>query len=215
MRYQAVIFDLWDTLVDWPAAEWEGLKATIAKRMGIDTARFDQLWEETYWKRQTSPIRNAFEAMGAGEESLQELLDLRYDFARAGLVPRPGALETLGELRKRGFRLGLISVCSEEVPLVWEETQFAGLFDSTVFSATCGLRKPDPEIYLLACGELGVQPPEALFVGDGANDELAGAQRVGMRAVLIHHPGREPHWPEARDWAGQRITSVPEVLELV
>jgi putative hydrolase of the HAD superfamily len=215
MRYQAVIFDLWDTLVDWPAAEWEVVKATLANRMGVEPDRFDQLWEQTYWNRQTSPIRNAFEAMGAAEDSLQELLDLRYDFARAGLVPRPGALETLDELRKRGFRLGLISVCSEDVPLVWEETEFAGLFDSTVFSATCGLRKPDPEIYLLACGELGVQPSEALFVGDGANDELAGALRVGMRAVLIHHAGRNPHWPEVRDWAGPRITSIPEVLELV
>jgi hypothetical protein len=36
-----------------------------------------------------------------------------------------------------------------------------------------------------------------------------------MRAVLIHREGREPHWPEVRDWSGPRITSVPAVLELV
>ena len=215
MRIRAVIFDLWDTLVDWPAAEWMELRRRLADRMGLDSDRFETLWEETYWQRQTSPIRTVFEAMGADEDSVEELVRLRSAFTRAGLRPRPGAIETLRDIRRRGFRLGLISVCSEEVPLLWPETEFADLFDSAVFSATCGLRKPDPEIYLLACRELGVEPQEALFVGDGANDELAGAERVGMRAVLIHRAGRDPHWPELRNWPGPRITSVPETLELL
>jgi putative hydrolase of the HAD superfamily len=214
-QLRAVIFDLWDTIVDWPDEDWQVLKGRLADRMGLEHDHFDSLWEKTYWKRQTSPIRTMFEAIGADGEHLEELIELRTAFTRAGLRPRPGAVETLCTLRERGFRLGLISVCSEEVPLLWAETDFAGLFDSTVFSATCGLRKPDPEIYLLACRELEVEPHEALFVGDGANDELAGAERVGMRAVLIHRAGREPHWPELRDWPGLRITSIPEVLELV
>jgi FMN phosphatase YigB (HAD superfamily) len=54
-----------------------------------------------------------------------------------------------------------------------------------------------------------------MFVGDGANDELAGAERVGMRAVLILRAGQdEPYWQEARGWQ-PRITSIPEVLDLV
>ena len=212
---RAVIFDLWDTLVDWPAEDWQLIKGKLADRMGIDPEPFDDLWNATYWRRQTSPIRTAFEAMGAEPEAVEELVALRAAFTRAGLRPRTGAVATLRTLRERGFRLGLISVCSEEVPLLWEETEFAGLFDSTVFSATCGLRKPDAEIYLLACKELEIEPHEALFVGDGANDELAGAERVGMRAVLIHRPGRQPHWPELRDWPGLRITAIPEVLELL
>jgi putative hydrolase of the HAD superfamily len=106
-------------------------------------------------------------------------------------------------------------VCSEEVAELWEETPFAGLFDSTVFSCSVGLRKPDPAIYRLALGELGVEPGEALFVGDGANDELAGAERVGMRAALILRPEQnEPYWEEARGWQ-PRIHKIREVLELV
>ena len=69
--------------------------------------------------------------------------------------------------------------------------------------------KPDPRIYLRACDELGVEPGECLYVGDGANDELAGAQRVGMRPVLIHRPEEKPQWD------GPRITSIPDVLDLV
>jgi FMN phosphatase YigB (HAD superfamily) len=60
-----------------------------------------------------------------------------------------------------------------------------------------------------------VDPNECVFVGDGANDELAGARRVGMRAVCVLPPGRdEPLWAEARGWT-PTITSLEDVLQLV
>jgi putative hydrolase of the HAD superfamily len=149
------------------------------------------------------------------EHLVEEIAAMRLDSNRRWLVPRPGAVETLKELRRRGQLLGMISVCTEEVALLWDESPFTGLFDSAVFSCSVGLKKPDPAIYLLACEQLGVEPHEALFVGDGANDELAGARRVGMQAVLIHRPGEEPFWQEVRDWDGPRITSIPGVLDLV
>jgi putative hydrolase of the HAD superfamily len=119
------------------------------------------------------------------------------------------------ELRRREIGTGLITVCSEDVVDVWPETPFCGLFDAEVFSCSCGLSKPDPRIYGLALEKLGVEPSDALFVGDGANDELAGAERVGMRAVLIHRREEEPAWPEVRDWPGATITRIPEVLDFV
>jgi FMN phosphatase YigB (HAD superfamily) len=56
-----------------------------------------------------------------------------------------------------------------------------------------------------------VEAEEAVFVGDGANDELAGAERVGMTAVGVDSPGGE--LPD--DWDGPRIRGLPELLELV
>jgi len=212
---RAVIFDLWDTLVDYPAEGAAELERTWAERLGDDPATFSERWRGERRNRDTGPLADSFRAVGVADTLVEEFVGMRHDFTRRVLVPRPGAVETLRELRRRGFLLGLISICSEEVALLWEETAFAGLFDTTVFSATCRLRKPDPEIYLLACRELGVEPGECLFVGDGANDELAGAERVGMRAALIHRRGEEPLWEEARSFPGPRLTSVPEVLELV
>ena len=95
------------------------------------------------------------------------------------------------------------------MPSLWSETAFHGLFDAEIFSCSVGLRKPDPRIYHLACGQLGVAPEDALFVGDGDNDELAGAERVGMTAVLLERPEFE------RNWSGLRIRSLPELLPLV
>jgi putative hydrolase of the HAD superfamily len=108
----------------------------------------------------------------------------------------------------------LITVCSEEVPAAWPESELAGLFDAETFSSACGLVKPDAEIYLTTLRSLGVEPAAALFVGDGANDELGGAERVGMTPVLFVPPGREPPWPEVRDWTGLRISALQEVVDL-
>jgi putative hydrolase of the HAD superfamily len=212
---RAVIFDLWDTLVFYDVEHSRATERRIAERLGVDPDRFHRIWRESRSERDGGSLADSFRSVGATNESLPELLDLRRDAFREVAVPREGALETLRELRERGFRLGMISVCSDEVAELWEETPFAGLFDSTVFSCSVGLRKPDPAIYRLALDELDVEPADVMFVGDGANDELAGAERVGMRAVLILRPEQdEPHWEEARGWQ-PRITSIPEVLDLV
>jgi putative hydrolase of the HAD superfamily len=52
-----------------------------------------------------------------------------------------------------------------------------------VFSFAVGVVKPDPRIYLNAIEQLGVKPEDALYIGDGGDDELAGAQRAGLRAA--------------------------------
>jgi putative hydrolase of the HAD superfamily len=212
---RAVVFDLWDTLVDFDVEGSLAVQVEMAERLGRDPEKFRLEWNETRAARETGPLATALAGFGVDEMLIRELVELRTEATRRWLVPREGALETLRELGERGIARGLISVCSEEVATLWEESPFSGLFEATVFSCSVGLAKPDPRIYLLACEQLEVEPAEALFVGDGANDELAGAERVGMRAVLIHRPGKEPYWPGALDWPGARVTSIPQVLELL
>jgi len=212
---RAVVFDLWDTLVDFDVEGSIAVQTAMAKRFGRDPEEFRRAWNDTRATRETGPLAPSLAAFGADEALVRELVELRTAAARRWLVPREGVIETLRELGARGLARGLISVCSEEVAVLWDESPFRGLFEATVFSCSVGLAKPDPRIYLLACEQLGVEPAEALFVGDGANDELAGAERVGMRGVLIHRPGKAPYWPGALDWPGARVTSIPEVLELI
>jgi putative hydrolase of the HAD superfamily len=210
-----VIFDLWDTIVDFDAEGNSAFHGEVARRLGRDPEELVALWNEGRSTRDTGPFRDYLATLGIGAEDMDDVVSLRTAATRTMLVPRPGAVETIEELRRRGLSVGLISVCSDDVVELWPETPFADLFGATVFSCSVRLRKPDPRIYRLALDELGVDAGEAVFVGDGANDELAGAARVGMRAILIHRPGEDPLWPEARAWRGPRITSVPDLLLLL
>jgi putative hydrolase of the HAD superfamily len=57
------------------------------------------------------------------------------------------------------------------------------LFDETVISGDVGMHKPNPDIYLLACERLGIEPTDAVFVDD-LRENCEGAEAVGMAAIL-------------------------------
>ena len=187
-RIRAVIFDLWETLIDWDEAAAAHMVDRIDELAGPG---FRERWYRSP-NRYIAPVRTVLAEVGVPDEVMDDVCEIRLDYVRHCLVPREGTVETL-----------------------WPESLFAGLFDAEVFSSRLGISKPDPRIYLHCCELLGVQPAEAVFVGDGANDELGGAERVGMKAILIHRPGEDPPWEEARSFTGPRITSIPQVLELV
>jgi len=208
---RAVIFDLWETLIDWDEAAARRMAERIDELAGTG---FRERWYASP-NRYTAPVRDVLREVGVPPDVLEDVCSIRLDYVRTCLVPRPGAVETLRALREQGYSTGLITVCSEDVEVLWPDSEFAGLFDAEVFSSSYGLSKPDPRIYLHCCELLGVEPRDAVFVGDGANDELDGARRVGMDAILIHRAGQDPLWAEVVDWDGPRVTSIPEVLEVL
>ncbi len=130
-------------------------------------------------------------------------------------------METLTLLKAASYKIGLISNCSAEVPLLWQDTPFASLVDFHIFSCKVGLRKPDPRIYRLACELLAVEPHSCLYVGDGDQGELAGASQAGMQAVLLRVPYPEDTYglaydhQEAEEWQGPAISALKDVLALV
>lgn len=211
MRVKAVIFDLWETLIDWDQELARVMQQRMAELVGGD---FQDRWS-AYRNRYNEPIRTALANTGVPRTLIEDVCAVRAEYVRESLVPREGAIETLRTLRERGYLVGLITVCTEEVETQWASSEFVGLFDAEVFSSSVGMSKPDPRIYQHCCELLGVEPHEAVFVGDGANDELAGARRVGMEAILIHRVGEDPLWPEVLDWDGPRVTSIPGVLDVV
>ena len=218
MRYRAVIFDLWQTLVPWDVEESERFHRELAETVGVEPDRFWDAWLSAQHlpDRNTGPMADHFRALFGElgvEPDLDQVLTMRRERTKRTLVPRPEALPTLEELRRRGHLLGMISVCTEEVPQVWDETPLGREFDAAVFSCEVGVSKPDRRIYEIACERLGVEASECLFVGDGANDELPGAERAGMTAVQLRAPG-EPLTPDGEAWTGASVERLSEVLSL-
>ena len=209
---RAVIFDLWNTIAVWPEDLWAETRPRVAEHLGLTVEEFESRWYgELAHMRERGPMSDVLDLFDLSADDVERVTALRREVTRKGLVPVPGAVETIAALREQGLKTGLITVCSEDVVSLWEETDFHGLFDAEVFSAAVGLRKPDPRIYRIALEKLGVKPKDAMFVGDGANDELGGAERVGMTAVGVESPTGEL----SDDWDGPRIRELPELLKLV
>src|SRR5262249_55517097 len=154
-----------------------------------------------YDSRATGPLEPSVHAVckqfGVDGERVQSLIDVRVNWTREVLFPRQGAVEVLDELRRRGYRLGLLRVCSEGVPRVWGHTGMAARIDEPVFSCSVGVAKPDPRIYRIAAERLGVETQECLFVDDQPAF-VEGARSAGMDAVQF----------------GADIQRIEDVLEL-
>lgn len=202
MRYRAVVFDLWDTLVPWPLESATELNARMAERVGVDPERFYEAWLAARPEREVGElepgVRAVCEQLGLDGGHVGELVSMRLRHTAKVLVPAPGALQVLRVLRDRGYRLGLISNCSEDVAQSWAGTELAAYFDEPVLSCSVALRKPDRRIYELAAERLGVETSECLFVDDRP-DFVEGAIAAGMEAVVL---------------GSERVRRLEDVLEL-
>jgi len=99
----------------------------------------------------------------------------------AGLGPDQAMLGAVRAARVAGAPTGLIS--NSWGTGIYERGNFDGLFETIVISGEVGLHKPEPEIYLLACERLEIEPAEAIFVDD-LRENIAGAEAVGMTGIL-------------------------------
>ena len=226
MEHQAVIFDLFGTLAhNFEAQGYGEALVQMALSLSLPPEDFRRAWFSTSGER-NSGVEQSCEAdvrhicrqfeMTPDDEQVELAVQARLDYIRQVMAPQPEAGETLAALRKQGYKTGLISDCTHEVPTVWPETIFAPLIDEAVFSCDVGLRKPDPRIYRLATERLGVRPEDCLFIGDGGSRELSGAREVGMHPVLIRvdADSDERHLANREEWDGAAISSLPEVLDL-
>jgi putative hydrolase of the HAD superfamily len=228
MKYGAVIFDLFGTLVDHYGSTQTypiSLKE-MAVILSLPPQDFVRLWKETYNQRNTGTfpaietnLEHICQRLGAKPDPIRiaEAVGIRLDFIREALRPRADAIQTLERLREKNCKIGLISNCSGDVPALWHQTPFAALMDTPVFSATAGLLKPDPQIFRLTCDRLNVSPNECLYVADGEGGELTAAEDVGMDVALIRVPydgHNDTTRLDPRSWHGTRITSIAEVLQL-
>lgn len=192
----AVIFDMFGTLA--PVFDREEYFATVAemgRALGMEGDEFYKAFRADAPGRTTGKWATLEDnlvdfarrlRLRASPDDIARAARFRYDYTRRHLLnPYPDALATLEALRAAGRPVGLISDCSPEAPVVWPESPLAAFIPHPVFSPEAGTRKPDPRIYHLACERMGIAPYEAVYVGDGDSDELAGAAAVGLCPVLV------------------------------
>jgi putative hydrolase of the HAD superfamily len=112
------------------------------------------------------------------------------------------------------YLLVLISNFYGNVETVLEELSLKKYFTSIFDSAIVGIRKPDPKIYEIALNELGVNPNDAVMIGDSYNNDIVPAKSIGCKTIWINNKGwNEQNGNNKADFIIRSFKELPEILE--
>jgi putative hydrolase of the HAD superfamily len=198
-----VIFDLFHTLVDGADDEPDRAVGETARTVGVPPAELVAAYHATWRDRLVrwdveETVRVLARRLGGTptDEQVARAGALRRSLARRLLdTVSAGTLDVLDMLRDDGHPMALVSNATSDTAEAWLQSRLARLFDVAVFSCEVGFAKPDPVIYRVAAERLGADPTECVFVGDGADGELAGAAAVGMTVFrTTEHNDTDPRW---------------------
>ena len=187
-------------LVDWGGVLTSGLEPALRRWAELDGFDFDSyLAAVMKWLPSESVTAelNPVHALERGqlavpdfERKLASML-VRHDgtpVPAEGLIERmfahfehqPAMSALVRRANERGIRTALLS---NSWGNTYPRDTWDGMFDDIVISGEVGLRKPEPEIFRLAAGRLGLEPAECVFVDD-LQLNVDGALAVGMTAIL-------------------------------
>jgi putative hydrolase of the HAD superfamily len=141
-----------------------------------------QLSEEEIWTRWILPDMPPKQV-----ESVAAELTLAWSERKGRTVPKPGAEETIVELKQRGYRLGIISntMSSLDIPRSLVTFGWKDYFDVVILSSVIKFRKPAPEPFLEAAQMLGVLPSQCAYLGNRVSKDMIGCKRAGFALGVI------------------------------
>lgn len=232
MQARAVFFDVDFTLIHpGPMFRAEGYRAFCERHgMQVDDSRFDAAvasaaslleapdetpYDAEIYVRYTAHIVERMGGSGPAVDACAREIYAEWaachHFELYDDVPA-----ALRELAHGGLRIGLISNSHRCLASFQEHFELNGLIAATVSSSEHGLMKPHSSIFAAALQLVGVSAGDAVMVGDSVRQDIDGALRAGLRAVLLHRSS-VPHAEaaELRERGVPVITSLRELPDLL
>lgn len=216
-QIKAVIFDLDDTLIDWSNLEiewdefhysriekvWEYLTEqgfTLPEKKALFQfmkERIRKIWDNARGEWVIPSMGEAMAQMLTDLEISPEEVDMKALLSHYNWGVYPGVVlfedthYVLETLRQQDYKIGLVTnsifhMWMRDIEL--EAYDLIHYFDARLTSGDVGYLKPHPQIYHNILEMLEVSPEEAVFVGDRPQNDIAGANKVGLTSVLISPP---------------------------
>jgi HAD superfamily hydrolase (TIGR01509 family) len=180
----AVLFDWGNTLVEFTWDD-EVLAAGHRAGLGRDDPEFTERYREVVLPAVGTPYDELLRRLGV--EDVDRYIDAEHEVWRSVNAPLASAQALLESLRGRGLETGVVAnAWPEPGRIIRADAELYGLahlLGTIVTSTDVGARKPEPEIFLAACREIGVDPAATVFVGDSLESDVQGAANVGMTTV--------------------------------
>lgn len=235
---RAVIFDLGGTLVQWP--DWEGgapakwglaydaVRAAhedvgeskeqfVAAMRAAELAHWERVDREHWSGPPAGLVRDGFRRLGVAAEDRAIVAALDgYARAVAGwCTVFADTRGTLGMLRERGYRLGLLS--NTWWAAEWHNADLAvhglaGMLDELVYTSDLPHSKPHPSVFREAASRLGVAPEACVMIGDRQIDDVEGARAVGMRGIWRRNDAGFPASDVTPDGVVGSLAELPGLL---
>jgi putative hydrolase of the HAD superfamily len=240
LRFDAIIFDLGGTLVDWPDWEtaweerwgvtWELCRGqvsvaasdrrTFAQAMhDAELAHWDRVEGQCWSGPPSSLVEDGLTRLGIRPQSgeVQAVLGCYARAVSGWATVYPDSRVTLLALRNRGLSIGLLS--NTWWAASWHNADLAehglqDLIDVAVYTSELPHSKPHPSVFRHTLSQLGVPPERCAMVGDRPIDDISGAIAAGMTAVLKTNGHSRPVPAGVRPHATiETLTELPAALE--
>ncbi len=168
--------------------------------------------EDVLWTRWLTPEFDRERITSAASELTYELRKVKGE-----RLVVDGGVETVKELDRRGYTLGIISdlVGVHEVDEWLDRDDLRKYFKTVQQSSITLLRKPHPAIYYYAMHELGALPENCAYVGDNLNRDIIGAKASGLgMTVAVEYPNMPALKLTPENMPDAKISAFPQLLDI-
>jgi phosphoglycolate phosphatase len=210
----AFVFDLDGTLVD-SAEDLRAALNVLMSELGlrsIEPSEVKGMIGDGVLKLVERGLEAANGDAARKDALLPRFMEIYQEGAAASTVAYPEVVETLTELRRRDFKMALVT--NKPVAAtrkILEALSLAPFFPVVIGGDTLPFRKPHPAPLLEAIRQLGVKPARAVMVGDNIHD-IEAAHAAGMSSVVVSYGYH--HGPPSEFNANYLVDSFGELLSL-